>query len=274
MPTVEVSGAKGSWAFSEAINDLHQGTKKVSLWSAFAWDEIQQRYRRSYLGLIWIVLSYVFFVGAIAVFFGGFAEMGSSQFLAYVAINYAIFLFLIGNVIDGCDVFRAAQNWIKSAPIPHSVYVYKSIARSLFIFAINMVVALIISGFAGWRPGALAWLSVLAFFVIMLNTIWVQILFGYAAARFRDLMHLVQAITRILFFTTPILWVREERSGIVGMLADLNPCTHYLEIFSAPLMGRSPSLTSWIIVLVLTILGFLSALLIAAYSRRRLAYWI
>lgn len=274
MTIVEVNAAKNAFAIRDAVSDLFLGLSRISLWTAFAWDEIQQRYRRSYLGLIWIVLSYLIFVGAIALFFGGYSQMGAASFTVYVAVNYAIFTFLIGNVTDGCDVFRVAQTWIKSAPIPHSVHIYKSIARSVFIFAINMAIALLVSFAMGWRPSVIALFSVVAFLVLLLNTVWVQIVFGYTAARFRDLTHLVSAVTRILFFTTPILWVREERSGLVGVLADINPFTHYLEVFSAPMLGRAPNTLSCFVVLAMTILGYGFAILIAAYSRRRLPYWL
>ncbi len=258
----------------EAIRDLFQGLGQVSLWTTFAWDEIEHRYRRSYLGVIWIVLSYLIFVAAIAIFFGGFSAMENSRFTVYVAVNYAIFIFLIGNVTDGCDVFRVAQTWIKSAPIPHSVYIYKSIARSLFTFGINVTVALVLAFAMGWQITVYALFTIPALAVILLNTIWVQIVLGYLSARLRDLKHLVQAVTRVLFFTTPILWVREEREGLVGTIADLNPFTHFLEIFAAPLLGRYPHLGSWIIVGAITVCGYLLAIVVAGYSRKRLAYWL
>ncbi|MEM8634651.1 MAG: ABC transporter permease [Pseudomonadota bacterium] len=274
MAEIEVIGSQSRFTPTFVIKDMFDGLGRVQLWSAFAWDEIQQRYRRSRLGIAWIVLSYLLFVGAIAFFFGGFSAKEGVSFTAYVAVNYSIFLFLLAALTEGCDVFRVSTNWIKSAPLPHSIYVYKSLARSLFVFFINLIAAFCILAWYGLLPGAKALLSIPAFLVLLVNAVWVQIVFGYVAARYRDLTHLVQSLSRILFFITPIIWVRDERSGLIGRVADVNPFTHALEIFSAPILGSYPRQESWIIIGLITIAGYLLAILVGGLSYRRLAYWL
>ncbi|MEM7790841.1 MAG: ABC transporter permease [Verrucomicrobiota bacterium] len=246
----------------------------MQLWSAFAWDEIQQRYRRSRLGIAWIVFSFLLFVGAIDFFFGGFSAESGTNFLAYVAINYAIFLFLLSAFTEGCDVFRVSTNWIKSTPLPHSIYIYKSLARSLFVFVINLIVAFGILAWQGIWPTSLALLSIPAFFVLLLNAVWIQLVFGYVAARYRDLSHLVQSVSRLLFFITPIVYVRDESAGLVALVADINPFTHALEIFSTPILGSYPRIESWIVIAAFTVAGYLLAIVVGGLSHRRLAYWL
>ena len=116
--------------------------------------------------------------------------------------------------------------------------------------------------------------AVPALMIFILNGIAIQYLFGLVAARFRDLEHFVGSITRILIFTTPILWVREERTGVIGLVADLNPLTHYVEIFRAPLMGQEIRPIAWIVVLGCTLLCWLLAALAADRMQRRLAFWV
>lgn len=259
---------------SVALSDLVEGLGAFQLWAAFAWDEIQNRYRRSTLGIAWIVVSFLMFVGAIAVFFGGFSNLDARNFTGYVAVNYAIFLFLIGNVTDGCEVFHSSRAWIKSSRLPQSIYVFKSVARSLFTFSINISMAIVMLLVLGMKLTPIAFMAVPAFILLLLNAIWVQMILGYIAARFRDVPHLVSAITRILFFVTPILWVRHEATGLRDTIATLNPFTHALEIFSAPLLGRAADPLSWTVMLWLTLAGFVSALVVGAFGNRRLAYWL
>lgn len=51
------------------FSDLVDGLRMSDLWRTFAWDEIQQRYRRSLLGVAWIVIAYAMFVGGVSIFF-------------------------------------------------------------------------------------------------------------------------------------------------------------------------------------------------------------
>ncbi len=258
------------------VNDLLDGAKRVHLWLAFASDEIQNRYRRSKLGLTWIVLSYLIFVSSISLFFGNFSDLAHQTFTVYVAINFAIFTFLLANITEGCAVFRVARSWISSVPLPHSIYIYKSIARSLFVFAINMIVALGIFFLYGHKLTLVALEAIPAFLLLLVNSIFIQIIFGYITARFRDIEHLVQSITRILFFATPVLWVRQEHAtpGLRNTIAEMNPLTHALEIFSAPILGKHADPHSWSYILCMTAVLFMVALVVGGFSHRRLPYWL
>ena len=258
------------------LTDLFKGAARMPLWMAFASDEIQQRFRRSKLGFAWIVVSYLIFVGAISLFFGNFSDLNHQHFTVYVAINFAIFTFLLANLMDGCAVFRVARTWISSAPLPHSVHVFKSVSRSLFVFMINISIAIAMFFLYGYRLTSVAWEAIPAFLLLCLDAVFAQLILGYIAARYRDIEHLIQSTTRILFFTTPVLWVRDEHTnaGLRSMVADLNPLTHALEIFSAPLLGHHADPNSWLVILCLSGALFLLALLVGGYSYRRLPYWL
>jgi len=254
--------------------DIVQGISKVDVWFTFAMDDMQQRYRRSALGLLWIMLSYAVFVGGISFFFGAFSQASPERFIAYVAIGYAMFAFLMAQIQDGCQVFVNASTWIKSVSMPFSIHVLRSIFRAIFTLALNLIVAFSAMLIMGWRPEFVALLCLPGFVVYLINAVAVQYTFGLIAARYRDVAHLTNSITRIMIFMTPILWVREEMSGARAIVADLNPLTHYIEIIRAPLLGDMPRISSWIIVLLITVLVWVIAAAAGAHMRRRLPYWI
>ena len=258
------------------LKDLFRGLGQTRLWLAFAADEVQTRYRRSRLGLAWIVVSYLMFVAAISLFFGGFSSKDAQAFTAYVAVNYAMFSFVVANLTDGCASLRASKSWVSSIPLPHSIYVLKSVARGTFVFAISMTVALMVLLVTGHLRTSVSLLAVPALVVVLLNAVFVQTILGYVSARFRDIEHLMLSLTRILFFVTPILWVRSEQADgtLQRTIADLNPITHALEVFSAPLLGHMPDPLSWAIMGLLTVATFSGMLLVSYLSHRRLPYWL
>ena len=269
-----VFSAKSRQGLRAAITDLVSGLKMGPLWRSFAWDEIQNRYRRSVLGLAWIGLSYLFFVVVITIFFRRLGGTGDYSFLVHVALGYATFTFLVGNITDGCDVFRSAKNWIKSTSLPYSIYVYKSLFRSLFTFAVQITIALGIMIFIRWQWNWSALMAIPAVLVFIINAVPIQIIMGLFATRYRDLNHLVGTITRILFFTTPILWTLDSTVGGVRRFATFNPLTHYIEIFRAPLMGMEPLPQSWSIVIILTLVNWVIAMLASSTMSRRLPFWL
>lgn len=269
-----IISADNAARFTILFEDLAGGLKLGPVWRAFAWDETQQRYQRSLFGLSWIVISYAFFVACISLFFGGFSSSGSKFFIQYVALGYATYHFLVGNIVDGCQVFTSSGSWIKSAPLPYSIYVYKSIFRSLLPFSLHMVFAFAVMIAVGWTPTPGALLAIPAVAIFVVNAVALQYLLGLVAARFRAVNHLVTTVTRILIFVTPIMWVREERRGVTAILADLNPATHFVEIFRNPLLGLPVRPLSWGLVLLFTALVWIAAAVAASRMRRRLPFWV
>jgi len=273
-PPKKANVASNNNGISAFIFDIIQGVGKVDVWFTFAMDDMQQRYRRSALGLIWIMLSYAIFVGGVSFFFGAFSETSPDRFVAYVAIGYAIFAFLMAQIQDGCQVFVNATTWIKSVSMPLSIHVLRSIFRAIFTLVLNLSVAFCAMLIMGWRPELVALLCLPAFLVYLINAVAIQYIFGLVAARYRDVAHLTNSITRIMIFVTPVLWVREELTGARAIVADINPLTHYIEIVRAPLLGDVARISSWGVVITITVIVWIIAVVAGTFMRRRLAYWI
>lgn len=271
---VRVISAASSAGPAAVIRDLREGLAMSQVWRAFAWDEIQNRYRRSVLGVAWIAVSYLVFVVGIVVLFRGYTQTGPGAFVHYVAVGYACFIYLAGNLTDGCMVFQSNATWLKSTDLPRSVYVYKSVARSAFPFALQLIMALLVMLATGWRPGLSAIGVLPALLAYALTAVALQLLLGHLAARLPDVRHLVSTVQRMLFFLTPVLWVFSEREGAARALAFSNPLTHYVEVFRAPLLGTPLEPASWPIVIACTAASWAAALLVAGAMRRRLPFWV
>ena len=84
----------------------------------------------------------------------------------------------------------------------------------------------------------------------MINGLWVTLLFGIIATRFRDIPPVVSSFMQLFFTMTPIIWTPDLLAGgepgstkyVVEQLAKLNPFYHFIEIFRAPLVGGGPEL--------------------------------
>lgn len=273
LPRLTVS-RKAASGIGAVLSDIQSGLDRTEIWKTFAWDEIKNRYRRSVLGLAWIVVSYLVLVLTISIFFGGFSSLESRRFTYHVALGFAAFSYLVGNLTDGCQLFRGAATWIKSTNLPHSIYVFKSIARSLFAFSLQILTAIAFMVCLGWRPSVhLLWV-IPAVGVFLINSFWIQLVFGYVATRWPDIDHLIGATTRVMFFVSPVMWVLEEREGLVRTVASWNPFTHFIEIFRVPFFGEAASAQTWAIVGAWTVGGWAIALLAAGRMRRRLTYWV
>jgi ABC-type polysaccharide/polyol phosphate export permease len=270
-----------SRSWSRTAEDLAGGWGQRQLWGHLGWQDIKQRYRRSVLGPIWITISMAVTAIALGILYAGLFGNDLAVQLPYILVGFIVWGFISGCILEGADVFIANEGLIKHLPSPLSVHVYRLVWRQTLLFAHNMIVYLIMLVIF---PQPLHWTVlyvVPAVALLMVNGVWVALLLGIITTRFRDLNPITQSIVQLMFFLTPIVWIYEDFLNSANptiaeraRLAELNPFLHFVEIVRRPLLGQDQQLRYWIVVLAITVVGWLVTLFVVRRYRSRVSYWV
>jgi ABC-2 type transport system permease protein len=267
-----------SKTMARAWRDLREGFGKRELWLHLGWQDIKQRYRRSVLGPFWITIATGATAVAMGLLYSKLFKLELSEHLPYVTMGLIVWNLINASILEGAEVFIANEGLIKQLPTPLSVHVYRLVWRQMILFAHNIIIFVIIAIIfpKPWHWTDLAVFPALA--LIMLNCVWVSLCFGILATRYRDIGPLLNSIVQLLFFMTPIIWneatLQAQGAGQWARIVELNPLLHYLDIVRAPLLGADQELRHWIVVLVLTVVGWTFAALAMKQYRARVPYWV
>jgi ABC-2 type transport system permease protein len=271
--------ATRSW--SRAVADLHDGWAQRRLWGHLGWQDIRQRYRRSVLGPIWITISMAVTAVALGILYAGLFGNSLSVQLPYILVGFIVWGFISGCISEGSDVFISNEGLIKQLPAPLSVHVYRLVWRQILFFAHNLLVyAVMLVVF----PQPLGWRSLTAIPAVALlavNGAWVALLLGIVTTRFRDLTTITQSLVQLLFFLTPIVWIYEDLANSANptiaeraRLVEFNPLLHYVEIVRQPMLGLDQHLRHWVVVLAITVVGWVLTMVALRRFRSRVSYWV
>ncbi|WP_166531925.1 ABC transporter permease [Blastococcus xanthinilyticus] len=264
-----------------ALADLSGGWGQRSLWGHLGWQDIRQRYRRSVLGPIWITISMAVTAVALGILYAGLFGNDLSVQLPYILVGFIVWAFISGCITEGADVFIANEGLIKHLPAPLSVHVYRLVWRQSLFFAHNLIVYLIMLLVF---PQPLDWsvlLALPAFLLLAVNGAWVAMLFGIVTTRFRDLNPITQSIVQLMFFLTPIVWMYQDLLNSSNptiadraRLAEFNPFLHFIEVIRQPLLGQDVVWRHWVVVLGITVVGWVMCLVVLRRYRSRVSYWV
>nr|WP_319945478.1 ABC transporter permease [Nocardia macrotermitis] len=279
---VSVPLVSDAQSFRRAFKDLRDGFSQRELWLSLGWQDIKQRYRRSVLGPFWITIATAVQAGAMAVLYSTLLGQDLRAYVAYVTVGLITWNIISNSILEGSEIFIANEGLIKQLPSALSVHVYRLVWRQLLFFAHNLIIYVILIPVAGlWHH--LNWsalLAIPAIALIFLNAMWVTLVFGIFATRYRDIAPILSSMTLMLFVLTPVMWNTKsltDHAGAVGeraRLIEIIPTYHYLEIVRAPLLGEPSSLLSWGVVLGITVVGWAVALLAMKQFRSRVPYWV
>jgi ABC-2 type transport system permease protein len=267
-----------SKTMARAWRDLREGFGKRELWLHLGWQDIKQRYRRSVLGPFWITIATGATAVAMGLLYSKLFKLELSEHLPYVTMGLIVWNLINASILEGADVFIANEGLIKQLPTPLSVHVYRLVWRQMILFAHNIIIFVIIAIIypKPWHWTDLAVIPALA--LIMLNCVWVSLCFGILATRYRDIGPLLNSIVQLLFFMTPIIWneatLQAQGAGQWAKIVELNPLLHYLDIVRAPLLGADQEIRHWVVVLVLTVIGWTMAAFAMKQYRARVPYWV
>lgn len=276
-----MASATATVTWGRALADLRLGWGMRSLWGHLGWQDIRQRYRRSVLGPIWITISMAVTAVALGILYAGLFGNDLAVQLPYILVGFIVWGFISGCITEGADVFIANEGLIKHLPSPLSVHVYRLVWRQILLFGHNLLVyAVMLVVF----PQPLGWTSLAAipaFVLLGINGAWVALLFGIVTTRFRDLTPITQSVVQLMFFLTPIVWIygdllNSPNPSIAerARLAEFNPLLHFVEIVRAPMLGQDQFLRHWVVVLVITVVGWSLALTVLRRYRSRVSYWV
>jgi ABC-2 type transport system permease protein len=271
-----------SQTYRRAFGDLRTGFNQRELWLHLGWQDIKQRYRRSVIGPFWITIATGVQAIAMGLLYSVLLDIDLREFLPHVTVGLIIWNLISAAILEGGDVFVANEGLIKQLPSALSVHVYRLVWRQLLLLGHNLLIYVIIIAIF-WPPGGLHWtviFAIPALVLILLNAVWVSILFGIIATRYRDIAPILNSFVTLMFFMTPIVWTT---SGLVQMggeaakrakLVEINPLFHYLDIIRAPLIGEDQQAYHWYIVLGFTVVGWALAIVALKKYRARVPYWV
>ena len=259
-----------------AVEDIVGGALRWPLWGRLGWLEIKRRYRRTTLGPFWSSLTLLVFVIVMGSVGSGLLSRNSAEYLPFLVAGLLAWTMLSNIITEAGGVFVGGAGVIRQMNFEQSILAYALVWRNFIVFLHNMAVYLLIM--LVYMPHGLTWklvLAIPALMLMMVNGVWIAIVLGTLTARFRDVQQIVQSIIQVSMFVTPLFWSPDSLSGTRRVVfVGLNPLYHLLAIVRDPLLGRTPSLHSYIAVAIITLAGWTFAFLVYSRFRKRIAYWL
>lgn len=262
-----------TFRFVAAGQDLTEGLALWELWSTLGWHDIRQRYQRSVIGPFWLTLSMGLTIGGLAYLYAGLFGQRLDEYLPYVALGMIVFSFVSALITDGSSVFISSSRVILQIRAPLSLYIYQMLWKNILMFAHNIFIFVFV---VVYLRLPLVWtmlLSILGLLLLILSAFWIGIILGGLGARFRDVPPIVSSVMQVAFFLTPVFWTPGSLPNR-ELFVHLNPFYYLVDIVRMPLLGQTPPLSMWLVLIGMNLACALVAMVFYARYRTRIAYWV
>lgn len=268
------TGQRGAlFQFQMALRDLRNSFQRIGLAWSLAWHDVASRYRGSVLGPFWITLSMGLMVLGIGFLYASLFDLPLNEFLPYVALGIVFFGVMTGTINEGCETFVLASGMLSQTSLPMLTFLWRTVFRNLINLAHHLVIVVAMLTFYGYWQTANLPLALVGVLLMLLNASWLALLAAIASARYRDIPQIVVSVMQFAIFMTPVFWM-PSRFGKHQVFLDLNPFYHLLQAVRAPLLGETVSNGSYVVLVSMAVVGWITTFLIFARTRRRIVHYL
>ena len=273
-PADEASAGLRSLAES-AADDLLGGLRRWELWGRLGWLDVRRRYRRTTIGPFWTSITLAVYVVTVGTVGAAIWHQNIYDYLPFLVSGMIVWQLVSSIITESCSLFIAGQSLFRNIRFDYSILAYALVWRNFLVLLHNSVVYLLVVLIL--KPSLLGFTALLALpglALILLNGVWVALLFGTICLRFRDVPPLVTSALQIAMLITPLFWPADTLTGIKRFVfVDLNPLFHVVDVVRAPLIGRVPDAISYGVMLAMAIVGWSLTYAFFKRFRKRIAYW-
>ena len=247
--------------------------KRARRWLYFTWFNFAVRYRKTFLGPLWIIVGPALFISTLGLLFSRVNNAEHALFIPHMAIGLVTWTLISGFVNNSTKAFQRNRAQIMQGNMSLMDITMVEVLSTLLQFAHQLIILVVVFVLFGITLNLYSLMSLIGLMLLIINGVWLTIFFGIVGARYRDLSEIIAAIMRIAFLATPIIWMPGGsgatdvggRGKVVSAFLNFNPFYHFLDLIRAPLLNQMISPISVVVVLTFTMLG---AVLAYAFYKR------
>ena len=194
---------------------------------------IKTRYKRSFFGVLWTMLTPVLMTALFSLIFSQFFKSNLPNFPVYVMSGYICWLFFVQTSSSAMSEIIWGGTLLNRIYVPPSAFIATALGASLIYLGFALIALLglmLITGKAfSW---ALLFLPV-ALLIAAGFSIGVGLLLATLAVNFQDTLEMWGIVAQGLFFLTPIFYPADAVPNRLSLVR-LNPCYYIIETFRFP----------------------------------------
>ena len=128
---------------AEATQSIGKGLFAWRIWVRLGWYDLLARYRRSFFGPLWLILTLAFYTAALSLVYSTLLKTNIAEFLPLVATGMLLWTLIAGALGDGAQTFTESQEYIKQVRQPLFIYICRVVWRHIVAFGHNFIVVII-----------------------------------------------------------------------------------------------------------------------------------
>lgn len=246
------------------------------LWLHLSKLDLVSRFRGTYLGVIWLLLSQIGTFCITALIWSKLFSVDFNSFFIYIGIGFSIWGFITNSIVGSAtSIFSGASTYLNSNT-PVSVGASRVVATNFYLLLIGLAIPVSLGIFVN----QVTFFNFVFFlFGISLVTVFVSavgLFVSIVSIKYKDLPQALGLLFQVLFVLTPIIYKTEMLKGKgVEFLTESNPFTWLIYVIRQPILtNQLPEPRYYFYSVIMTIFVFSTCLIFMSRNSRKYLMYV
>lgn len=214
--------------------------------------ELKAKYKNTLIGYAWSVLMPLFQSLIFFIVFSLFLRFAIKDYFLFLLIGCVVWQFFSNALTQGANSLIANANLIRKTCVPRWIFPVASVGAEGVHLLLSLPVLALLMCCCGRSPHwSACWLLPAGAFSLGAMGTGMALITASLNARFRDLERILQLVTQVWFYATPIFYSMEQIPEQHRWLLKLNPVYYpvmlFRSVFYEPGMGIRGALAGIVI---------------------------
>ena len=204
--------------------------------------DIKVRYKRSFLGFVWVMLNPLLMMLIMNIVFSEVFKISTKNYTAYLLSGIILWNFFSQSTSTAVISMVQNSNLIKKIYMPKAVFPLAVVLSATINFAFSLVPLSIIFFITGTKVSSHLYLLPFIFIFVGLFSYGIALMLSTLTVFFHDTIYIYDVLLLAWMYATPIFYPDHIIPRKFAAILQLNPLYHFITIFRGALYMDVPSL--------------------------------
>lgn len=219
--------------------------------------DFKTRYKNSILGYMWSLLLPLAQFGVLYFIASNLLQSDLPFYPLYLLLGIIVWNFFLESTSSGMQIILSKAHLVLKLSFPRIVLIIASTLTHMMTLGLNLLIFAVIAFFSGLSLHIPILAVPLVFGVLYLFVMGVSLLLSAFFLKFRDLLHMWQIVTQMLFWMTPIFYDRRFFPEHYQFIFEWNPVARIIELFRGAIVYGEMDWRSFLVAYAIATVTFL-----------------
>ena len=245
------------------------------LFSELVKRDFKKKYKRTYLGMLWSVLSPLLTLLVMRIVFTQFFGRNMEHYTIYLFCGNIVFSYFSEATSSGMSSLMDNSSIFTKVNVPKYLFLFSKNISSLINFGMTFVAFILFCIIDGVTFTPTFFALIFPILCLIIFNIGIGLILSAMFVFFRDIQYLWSIFTTLLMYVSAIFYTVDGYSPLVQKLFLLNPVYVYIKYFRIAVLDASlPSLQYHALALGYALLAFFVGSVIYKVKNHKFLYYV